>query len=127
MAGDADVKLFQVIEALDLSYFGPPKNSYFNRIAVTRQTRKDARLFFRITDALDANPVFMEDESRVKSDPIFVSITEIVARNPPPAPLSITVMGGQFLAYFEPDISGSEDSGDLAYLYELANEVKWVL
>ena len=38
--------------------------------------------------------------------------------------LSVTLMSGQFLAYLEPMVTGSEKESDLSYLFELARNVK---
>jgi hypothetical protein len=38
--------------------------------------------------------------------------------------LSVTVMRGNFLAYLEPMMTGSEKESDLNYLFELARMVK---
>ena len=124
---DDSIRLFRVTEALDLSHYGMPQNTHFGRIAVFFETEKNWELFFLAKNAQEIKHILPTDSNKMESDPIFAKIEQIIKENPPPHMLSVTVMRGNFIAYLEPMMTGSEKESDLNYLFELARMVKRTL
>ena len=124
---DNGICLFRVTEALDLSYYGMPQNTHFGRIAVFFETKKDLKLFFLVKNAQEFKHIIPKDVHQISIDPIFIKLKQSINENPPPHTLSVTLMRGQFLAYLEPMLTGSEKESDLNYLFELAKIVKRTL
>ena len=124
---DDSIRLFRVTEALDLSHYGMPQNTHFGRIAVYFETEKNWEFFFLTKNAQEIKHILPTDSNKMESDPIFAKIEQIIKENPPPHMLSVTVMRGNFLAYLEPMMTGSEKESDLNYLFELARMVKRTL
>ena len=114
---DDSIRLFRVTEALDLSHYGMPQNTHFGRIAVYFETEKNWEFFFLTKNAQEIKHILPTDSNKMESDPIFDKIEQIIKENPPPHMLSVTVMRGNFLAYLEPMMTGSEKESDLNYLF----------
>ena len=124
---DDSIRLFRVTEALDLSHYGMPQNTHFGRIAVFFETEKNWELFFLAKNAQEIKHILPKDSHKMEPDSIFVKLEQIIKENPPPHMLSVTVMRGNFIAYLEPMMTGSEKESDLNYLFELARMVKRTL
>jgi hypothetical protein len=124
---DDSIRLFRVTEALDLSHYGMPQNTHFGRIAVFFETEKNWELFFLAKNAQEIRHILPKDSHKMESDPIFAKLEQIIKENSPPHMLSVTVMRGNFIAYLEPMMTGSEKESDLNYLFELARMAKRTL
>ena len=124
---DDSIRLFRVTEALDLSHYGMPQNTHFGRIAVFFETEKNWELFFLAKNAQEIKHILPKDSDQIASDPIFAKLKQLIKENPPPHMLSVTVMRGNFIAYLEPMMTGSEKESDLNYLFELARMAKRTL
>lgn len=122
---DGNVHMFRVTEGLDLSPYGMPQNTHAGRIAVYLDTGHDGELFFLAKNAQEIRYILPRETS--PTDPEFEKMKDVILEFPPPHMLSVTVMGGKFLAYFEPTLTGSEKASDLDYLYNLATRVKSAL
>jgi len=121
---DDGICLFRVTEALDLSHYGMPQNTHFGRIAVFFETKKDLESFFLVKNAQEIKLIIPKDSHRIAADPTFVKLKQIINDNPPSHTISVTLMRGQFLAYLEPMVTGSEKERDLNDLFDLAKTVK---
>ncbi|WP_298037359.1 hypothetical protein [uncultured Desulfuromonas sp.] len=121
------IRLFRATEALDLSPYGLPQNTHSGRIAVFFETEKDGEAFFLAKDARDIRHVLPWSTGPAEPDPGLTGLMQIIDGNPPPHQLSVTVMGGRFLAYLQPMLTGGEKESDLDYLYRLATRAKQTL
>lgn len=124
---DDGIRLFRVTESLDLNRYGMPQNTHSGRIAVYFETGNDGKLFFLADNAQEIRHILPKGPAQTGPGPGFEALEKIIAETPPPHILSVTMMGGWFLAYLEPGLTGSEKASDLGYLYELAQRVKRTL
>jgi len=122
---DADgIKLFRVTEVLDLSPSGLPQNSHFGRIAVFFVTSAPGELFFLARGRDEFRPIFPQQTEQIAAEPAFQAIHQIINASPPQHTLSVTLMRGGFLCYFEPLVTGSEKELDIAYLLQFAQRAR---
>ncbi len=121
------VRLFRVTEALDLNPYGQAQNTHFGRIAVFMAADTDADLFFRTRGPRKIDFVLPGETGRNQADGTFRTLRQILADNPPPCTLSVTIRNGRFLAYLEPLVTGGEKEPDLGYLYRLATMIRQAL
>lgn len=119
--------LFRVTEALDLSKYGMPQNTHHGRIGVFFEVENDDELFVLAKNAQEMRSILPKDSHQPGTGPVFGKLKGILEGNPPPHMLSVTIMRGQFLAYLEPMVMGSERKDDLSYLFELARMLKRAL
>jgi len=121
------IKLFRVTEALDLSPHGLPQNSHFGRIAVFCPIPSHANFYFLTRGGQELRAIVPQTAQQISSEPAFQAIYQVLCTFPPSHLLSITLMRGCFLAYFEPLLTGSEKIPELLYLLQLAQRVRRAL
>jgi hypothetical protein len=114
------VRLFRVVELLDLDPHARSYSTHFSRIAALFEVPAALDAFFVLDGSRQVHP-------RAGSPPpdpeVAAVVRRIVRSGPARHPLSVTLARGHGLIYFEPLVTGGERAADIDALYRVAQRL----